>query len=350
MNTHKLKSMFLTLIISSHLIFINPSSAEETVQFDWKVKPRARVIVDNDFGGDCDGLFALVHHVLSPSIEIRGIIGSHHYPNGFYGYTGSSKSACTLVKALLRAMNLDGQIPVYQGAEERIKNSESPSASDAANFIIREAMRDDIQTPLYIACGASLTDLANAYLIEPQIAQRIQLVWIGGPEYEDIAVPPPGGQIIEYNLGIDIKAAQVIFNQSEIPIWQVPRDTYRQALVTHAELRNRMAKESDLTSFLLGRLHDLLQRSNFSLGEGYILGDSPLVLLTALQSAWEPDPSSSKYTVKPAPRIADSGQYEQNPNGRQIRVYTKLDNRLMFEDFYAKMSVFNSSVKLKSQP
>jgi hypothetical protein len=36
-----------------------------------------RVIVDNDFSGDPDGLFQMAHLLLSPSVDIRGIIGSH---------------------------------------------------------------------------------------------------------------------------------------------------------------------------------------------------------------------------------------------------------------------------------
>ena len=38
------------------------------------VKPRMRIIIDNDFGGDPDGLFQLVHQVLSPSVEIDDIV------------------------------------------------------------------------------------------------------------------------------------------------------------------------------------------------------------------------------------------------------------------------------------
>jgi hypothetical protein len=41
------------------------------------VTPRARVIVDNDFSGGPDDLFQTAHHLLSPSVEIRMIIGSH---------------------------------------------------------------------------------------------------------------------------------------------------------------------------------------------------------------------------------------------------------------------------------
>jgi purine nucleosidase len=344
-----IKSLLSALMISAVLTLHSSSSqAAEIAQSEENVKARARVIVDNDYGGDPDGLFQLAHHLLSPSVEIRGIIGSHNYPKGFDGYPGSSENACAVVKQLLTVLNLDETVPVYEGAEERIGKSGAPAASEAAKFIVREAMREDVKTPLYITCGGGLTDVASACLIEPQIAKRLRLIWIGGPEHEGLAYPPPGAQRVEYNLGIDLKAAQVVFNQSDILIWQVPRDAYRQALVTHAELRNRMKKDGKLAGFLLGRLRDLWTRAGGSTGEGYILGDSPLVLLTALQSAWEADPSSSRYTNMPSPRITDSGQYERNPEGRQIRVYTHLDTRVMFEDFYAKVAAFDRHAETKN--
>ena len=40
-------------------------------------RPRTRVLIDNDFAGDPDGLFQLVHHALSPSVEIPVVISSH---------------------------------------------------------------------------------------------------------------------------------------------------------------------------------------------------------------------------------------------------------------------------------
>ena len=80
----------------------------------------------------------------------------------------------------------------------------------------------------------------------------------------------------------------------------------------------------------------------YYIGETYILGDSPLVLLTSLQSSFEADPSSSDYVLKQSPRINDKGLYEPNPSGRQIRVYTRIDHRLLFEDFIAKLQLFNN--------
>jgi hypothetical protein len=77
------------------------------------------------------------------------------------------------------------------------------------------------------------------------------------------------------------------------------------------------------------------------MGETYILGDSPLVLLTALQSSFEADPSSSTYVIKNAPKINEQGAYEYNHKGRNIRVYTQLDVQLMFNDFFAKLKLMN---------
>jgi len=48
-------------------------------------------------------------------------------------------------------------------------------------------MRDDVQEPLYVVCGAGLTNIASAWLMEPQIAERIILIWIGGTEYDGLA-------------------------------------------------------------------------------------------------------------------------------------------------------------------
>jgi hypothetical protein len=80
---------------------------------------------------------------------------------------------------------------------------------------------------------------------------------------------------------------------------------------------------------------------NLNIGEVYVVGDSPLVLLTALQSSFEADPASSFYVLRPSPVINNLGMYEVNHKGRNIRVYTQLDVHLLLEDFYSKLALFN---------
>ncbi|RKD90906.1 inosine-uridine nucleoside N-ribohydrolase [Mangrovibacterium diazotrophicum] len=332
------------MVLSALLFTASAFAQEQSVDYNQVIKVRTRVIIDNDFGGDPDGLFQLAHHLLSPTVDVKAIIGSKHYDGGFYGYPGDATYSAKMASELLAVMHLSEKYSVYEGSSSELKDTLTPMESEGAKAIVREAMRDDVKEPLYVVCGAGLTNIASAWLMEPQIAERIILIWIGGTEYDGLATPPPGAtKNWEYNTGIDAKACQVIFNQSNIPIWQVPRDAYRQALTSYAELTYKVKGMGDTGRFLVSRLDDLMKRADKGLGEAYALGDSPLVLLTALQSAWEVDPSSSKYAVKKAPRVNGKGYFEENRNGRGIRVYYDLDVRLMFEDFFAKLALFSGS-------
>jgi purine nucleosidase len=333
-----MKACIKGLIPAIFVLFSTAGHAQErSAIYNDVTVPRMRVMIDNDFGGDPDGLFALVHHLLSPSVEVRGIIGSHLYKKGFFDSPGTAARACEVLNQLLKTLALNKKPPVYEGANSGLPDLHTASVSAGAKAIVSEALRTDTKLPLYVVCGAGLTTIASAWLMDPEIAKHIVLIWIGGPEYSGIALPPPGYRNPEYNLGIDIKACQVVFNNSDIPVWQIPRDAYRQCIVSYPELLVRVSDKGETGKFLCERLGEVMKKMNKTLGETYILGDSPLVLLTALQSPWEADPSSSKYILHRAPKINDSGLYDDNPDGRFIRVYTDLDTRLLFEDFFAKI-------------
>ena len=303
--------------------------------------PRYRVISDNDYSGDPDGLFQLVHALLSPSLDVRAVIGSHLAEGDVFD--ASEAQAANAVEYIRGVLDLIGRdVAVHEGAATGLRDARTPHRSAGAEAIVAEAMRTDTDLPLFVTLGGGLTELASAYLLEPAIAERLTAVWIGGPEYDELGPHPerPGaGPGPEYNLAIDRLAAQVVFNDSPIPLWQVPRNAYRQALVSMSELAARVRGSGPLGGHLYGALARVHAREERNLGETYILGDNPLVLLTALHSQFEPATSSSAYAVLPAPRIRDDGSYEPRGGGRPIRVYTRLDVRLMVEDLFAKLSL-----------
>ena len=306
-----------------------------------------RIVVDNDFSGDPDGLVQLAHHALSPSVDLRLVIGSHLRPDDPFDPTGTTADNAAAVAREILALAGRDDVPVRAGSNAALADRTTPVASPAAQALVAEAMRDDVDTPLYVCAGAGLTEIASAWLIEPRIAERLTLVWIGGPEHPDLAVPPPGAMPIEYNLLIDVRAASVVFGDSSIPIWQVPRDAYRQTLASFAELQLRMAGQGPLGERRFAALDGVrtMAGEHGELGETYALGDSPLVLLTALQSAFVPDPSSSRYVVRETPGIGDDGQYRPSPGARPLRVYTHTDNRLMLEDLYAKLALRRTAAR-----
>lgn len=324
------------------IIFLggNPiGTSAQNPSFPEKITPRMRVIVDNDFSGDPDGLFQLAHLLLSPAADTRAIIGSHLGVNDFLD--SSHQQAANAVKKaneLIAVMGLSNPPPVLRGSETAMPDDQTPVKSEGVDFIIKEALRTDTKLPLYVVCGAGLTEIASALLSHPEIADKLTLVWIGGPEYGGLAYPPPRGSKIEYNLNIDMAAARAVFNRTEVKIWQVPRNAYRQPLISFAELVLHVKSSGKTGEWLYQELINVMKKLG-RVGETYILGDSPLVLLTALQSYFEPDPSSSEYLLRDSPLINSSGQYEINPSGRKIRVYSRLDTGLMFRDFYAKLAL-----------
>jgi purine nucleosidase len=326
------------------LVLISCTSYAQKMVGNGAVVPRMRVIIDNDFSGDPDGLFQLAHHLLSPSVEVRAIIGSHLRAGDFFDRsTTQAQNAARKAQDLVQTMGLKTSIPILAGSNVAMVNDSTPVKSEAVNFIIKEALRTDTKQPLYVVCGAGLTEIASALLTSPEIASKITLIWIGGQEYSDLASPPPNYSTPEYNVNIDIAAARAVFNHSNVPIWQVPRNAYRQALITYAQLIHNVKPHGKTGAYLSTVIEDLMSRVQkyVNVGETYVLGDSPLVLLTALQSSFEADPSSSFYSLRMSPLITEQGTYAVNQSGRMIRVYTDLDIDMMFDDLFIKLEYMN---------
>lgn len=335
-------SVFYGIITLS--LLCNGNADAQTAKAGYTPTPRMRVITDNDYKGDPDGLFQLAHLLLSPSVEIRAVIGSHLKPGELWDPSNTQgENAAAKARELIQAMGLKTTVPVLAGSNTPMVNDSTPVKSAGVDFIIREALRTDTTLPLYVLCGGSLTEIASALLKEPKIASRLTVVWIGGPEHPGLALPPPGNPTPEYNVNLDIASVRAVFNRTSVPVWQIPRNVYRQAMISYTQLLTRVKVYPKGGAYLAAALESTMSmiQPYVNIGETYILGDSPLVLLTALQSSFEADPSSSDYVLKMAPLVNAAGAYEFNPAGRTIRVYNRIDTYLMFEDFFAKLALLN---------
>lgn len=305
----------------------------------WTVTPRARVIIDNDFAGDPDGLVQLAHHLLSPAVEIVGVISSHLRPGDGWDKTGDSVGeGMRLVREVFELCGASALLAA--GSRAAITDMQTPAPSEGLDLLLSEA-RKQSDLPLHFVCGGSLTTLASALLTEPEALRNVTVSWIGGSEHEGFNAAP-GTTALEYNTAEDLNAARVAFAVQGFNFWQIPRNAYKQTLTSRAELSLRM-NVGKLGRYLfdeIAKVHDWHKNDqHFNIGETYYMGDSVLVLVTALQSSFEPDPSSSSYDLVRKPFMIETGGYAANPQGDFIRVYNQLDCRLMFEDFYAKLEL-----------
>ena len=308
--------------------------------FSPKGGPRSRVLFINDLSGDIDGLFAAVHAILSPSIDLRGIIGTG---------TGSPKETAeisvSLAHEMLRLTGRAGQIPVHLGSPRKLATAGMPDRSAGAQAIIDEALHSDTSLPLYVAVGGGLTEVASALMLDPSIASRMTLIWIGGNIASNSVAP-------EYNFAIDRLAAQYVFNETLVPVWQIPSEVYATCMVSASEIQRFIAPCGEIGNWLYGKLvavNEQFAGYRMNTGEVWVMGDSPLVLLTALTAAvpsvFGKQPryertGSSAYEEVIAPKLSQSGSTEPRTEGRKIRLYTSVDTRMMFNDLYAKLQTF----------
>ncbi|WP_299092251.1 nucleoside hydrolase [uncultured Metabacillus sp.] len=312
--------------------------------FDIPESKKIRLIINTDAKNEADDQFAIVHALLTPRFKINGIIAAHF---GKHRTDYSMKESYAEVNKVLDIMNLRDEVAVYKGAANAMPNEETPQFSEGADFIIREAMKDD-PSPLYVAFLGPVTDLAAAYMKEPAIADKLTALWIGGGSW-------PEGEF-EFNLMNDINAANVIF-KSPIPLWVIPQDVYKLMRVSIAELAVNVKPYGEIGAYLFQQLADfnfdvvnkhiptMIERAKqagkeidpkdfegWPKGEMWHLGDSPIVSLLL-------DDHQYGYEMKPAPRITSDMRYVHYQKERLVRWYHYVDSTFTLQDMYAKLKL-----------
>lgn len=297
----------------------------QNYQFQVAKQKQVRVIMDSDAKNEADDQYALVQGLLSPKFENVGMIAAHY---GLGRHLDSMERSYREMEVILEKMQFPKEGLLYHGADRPMPDKKTPVDSEGARLIIQEAMKED-DRPLYVTFMGPLTDMASAYLMEPRIASRVIVIWIGGGVY------PNGGE--EFNLGNDIHAVNVVFS-SPMQVWQVPKNVYEMMPVSLAELEYRVYPYGEIGKYLFEQLLEVASEpsslsSPFRTGESWVLGDSPAVGLILYEQRFE-------YDWVQAPVVTADMQYLQTYRNRPIRVYKRVDSRLILEDFYAKLALF----------
>ncbi|TAH67353.1 MAG: nucleoside hydrolase [Anaerolineaceae bacterium] len=296
-----------------------------------------RVIIDSDTYAEGDDQFAIVHALLTPKFDVVGIVAEQF---GVRDFTDSMERSYVEIKKILELMDID--VPVYRGETAALTDEKTPGNSEGAEFIIEEALKED-ERPLFVLNMGAITNLASAYLLNPEIGSRLTAVWIGGGSYSDPRM--------DFNAGNDVSAANVILS-SNIELWQIPLSAYTMMEVSFHELFDKVKPYGKIGAYLVDnllRVNEVECAMNFDntpfgksaskgaktmiirSGEGWSLGDSPAVgvLITSQMK-------HSEY--RKAQRINLDGSYGDYINeNRIIRVYNSIDSRVILEDMFAKI-------------
>lgn len=294
--------------------------------WDLPFTARRRLIINTDAKNEADDQYAIVHALLSPSLDVRGLIAAHF---GFRRGFDSMRESRQEIDLLVDLLGMKADVRVENGAPMPLPDAVTPVDSPGAQLIITEAVREDAG-PLFIAFLGPLTDMAAALMIEPRIAHRdVTVIWIGGGPYDGFG----GADRIrpEFNLSNDIVAANIVF-ASEISLWQIPVSTYQLMTVGYAELYREVLGCGKLGKYLVEQLIEFNQSragGDYSL-EWRCLGDSPAIGVTL-------NPGCGWHSERPAPQFRPDGSYDHSAAHRPIRVYHSIDSRFIMADMFAKL-------------
>ena len=285
---------------------------------------RLRVIVDTDAKNEADDQYAIMHHLLSPMLDVRGIVAAHFEQKA--GHTGQSMEASWQEIGRLLALAEIDDVPYYRGCASPRRDVSDTADNEGVRFIIQEARRPG---KLYIAVQGAMTNVAAALNAAPDIANNIVVLWNGGGPY-------PEGRP-EFNVMQDPEAVRAVL-RSAAEIWQTDQSVYCALEVTLAELKSRVYPCGALGRYLYEQLeaeNHVEYNPHFLLrtGENWVLGDNTTVavlLMNRLRGNWH---------MQPAPILRDDLTYAPNPAGKPIRVYDAIDVRMTLEDLYAKLAL-----------
>lgn len=287
-----------------------------------------RVVISSDVKNEADDQYAIVHQLLTPMFDVRGIIAAHFESKAPGTETTMEKSYQELL-TLMQAIHID-DIPALRGCTAPLKSDTDTAASEGVDFLISEALRNDPR-PLYVTCQGTLTDVAAALNRCPELGEKLTVVWIGGCPY------PQGGP--EFNLMQDVAAARAVM-ASSAAVWQLPVNVYGSMEVSMAELAVRVRPCGAVGRYLYDEMEEYNlhtdEPADLRRGENWCLGDSPVVG-ALMGCGWR-----GNFHAEKAPLIADDMRYLPNPGGKEIRVYDFVDVRMILEDFYAKLSLYGT--------
>lgn len=282
-------------------------------------RPPRPLLVSTDAKNEADDQFAIVHALLTPTLDVRGVLPAH------FGSAGSRAASTEEVRLLLDLLgDAAPATTVADGADEALTDASRARPSAASALIAAEVRTQRSRTA--IAVLGPLTDVASALIEDPGLVAKDPLVvWVGGPPYEGVA-----GYAPEFNLINDVAAANVVM-ASGVEVWQIPMSVYTMIGVGHTELEERLRGTSALGDYLVDQLLAFNARVDYGPLDFRSLGDSPAIGAVM-------NPLAARWSLQPPPRFTADGDVDgTHDDGRRIRVCEAFDTRWLIEDMFAKL-------------
>jgi purine nucleosidase len=187
-----------------------------------------RIVIDTDAANEIDDPFAIAWALRMP--QRLQVVGVYAAPYSFAHRradmkvrqhrqfdppgTGMERSLAE-IRTLFDVLGIAEGGRALRGSTRYLAALDAPEPSEATAHLIATAMAMPADEPLYVVAIGCVTNIANALLIEPAIAERIVVVWTSG-------YPSHAPQVNDsFNLEQDLLASQWLLD-SGVPHVYLP--------------------------------------------------------------------------------------------------------------------------------
>lgn len=292
---------------------------ERIEKLNKKVKnQKVNVILDTDAYNECDDQFAISYLLKSQDkFNIEAItVAPYHHDNNISIEEGTEKSYNEIIK-ICNWLNFDSTDKVFKGSTDYLANDYNEE-NDAVNKIIEIANKND---KTYILAIGVITNVAIAIKKEPQIVNKIEIVWLGGNSFlcKDNK---------EFNFRQDIQAVKTVF-ESRVKLTIMPCKNVASNLRTSIyELEHFLKGKSELCDYLCQRFYN---DGIHGIQERRVIWDISVIAYMINKEWFETEEIS-------CPNINEDTSYELTENNHKITVVNYLNVDKIFKDLFKKLN------------
>ena len=285
-----------------------------------------KAILDTDTYNEIDDQFALVQMLFSKKrIDVLSINAA---PFSMNNRSDDPQKGMELsydeIFRLLEKIDFKKNNFVFKGSTKYMGFDKKPINSPAADNIIENALKCSGDNPLYVIAIGAITNVASAILKEPEIINKIVVVWLGGN-----ALYWPENN--EFNLKQDIGGAQVLFD-SGVSLVLVPCKGVTSHLIsTVPEIEKYIEPHGEIGKFLAKRFKEY---NNNHKGWSKEIWDMAAISWV-LNEEWAPT------NIAPSPILLDDKSWAFNKTRHPIKIVYEIKRDLILKDFIKKLENFS---------
>ena len=285
-------------------------------------KNKIKAILDTDTYNEIDDQFALVQMLFSK--ERIDTLSINAAPFSMNSRSDNPEKGMKLsyeeILRLLEKINFKKNNFVFKGSKKYIGFDKKPIESPAADNIIENALSSSVDDPLYVIAIGAITNVASAILKEPEIINKMVVVWLGGHALY-------WQHNREFNLKQDIGGAQILFD-SRVSLVMVPcMGVASHLTATVPEIEKYIEPQGEIGRFLAMRFKEY---SNDHKGWSKEIWDMAAVSW-ALNESWAPT------NILPSPILLNNMTWVFDNSRHPIKIVSELKRDLIIKNFIEKL-------------